>query len=63
MSKKQFSLDLWLKDKSQKVVTRCGYPVRIIAWDVDSNQPIVAALRFKDSFHEVIRVFTTDGQY
>jgi len=29
----QFNLDSWLKDKSRKVVTRRGNPVRIICWD------------------------------
>lgn len=29
----QFNLEEWLKDKSRKVVTRDGNPVRIICWD------------------------------
>ena len=30
---KQFDLSVWLKDKSRKVVTRDGRPVRIVCWD------------------------------
>jgi len=29
----KFSLEKWLKDKSRKVMTRRGNPVRIICWD------------------------------
>lgn len=29
----QFNLDTWLQDKSRKVVTRRGNPVRIVCWD------------------------------
>lgn len=40
----QFSLDKWLKDKSRKVVTRDGRPVRIICWDVKGPFPILALI-------------------
>lgn len=29
----QFNLEKWLQDKSRKIVTRDGRPVRIICWD------------------------------
>lgn len=29
----QFNLDTWLQDKSHKIVTREGKPVRIVCWD------------------------------
>lgn len=40
----QFNLDIWLKDKSRKVVTRQGNSVRIICTDRKHTQkwPIVA---------------------
>jgi hypothetical protein len=42
----QFNLDKWLKDKSRKVVTREGKPVRIICWDLKCNTPIIAAIQW-----------------
>ena len=33
----RFNLEEWLKDKSRKVVTKDGRPVRIICWDRQSN--------------------------
>lgn len=30
---KKFDLDTWLKNKSRKIVTRTGKPVRIVCWD------------------------------
>lgn len=29
----QFNLDIWLQDRSRKIVTRDGRPVRIVCWD------------------------------
>lgn len=36
-----FTLDAWLKDKSQKVVDKDGRPVRIICTDADGLYPII----------------------
>lgn len=36
-----FTLDAWLKDKSQKVVDEDGRPVRIICTDADGLYPII----------------------
>ena len=36
---KQFNLSEWLKDKSRKVVTRDGRPVRIVCWDKLDDRP------------------------
>ena len=38
----QFNLDIWLQDRSRKVVTRDGMPVRIVCWDSPNKEfPIV----------------------
>jgi hypothetical protein len=44
--KQQFDLSVWLQDKSRKVVTREGKPVRIICWDLKCNTPIIAAIQW-----------------
>ena len=36
----QFDLSVWLKDKSRKIVTRDGRPVRIVCWDAPTRNPI-----------------------
>lgn len=46
---KQFSLDEYLKNPNQKVVTRDGHPVRIICTDHDNiSYPIVGAIKGYD---------------
>lgn len=49
----QFNLDKWLKDKSRKVVTRDGKPVRIVCWDakVDERQKEYHIIALVDSAH------------
>ena len=43
---KQFSLEEYLKNPNQKVVTRDGHPVRIICTDHDNiSYPIVGAIK------------------
>ena len=38
----QFNLDTWLKNKSRKIITRTGKPVRIVCWDSPNKTfPIV----------------------
>lgn len=47
----QFDLSVWLKDKSRKVVTRTGKPVRIVCWDSPNKTfPIVG---FVDNEEEI----------
>lgn len=42
----QFNLEEWLQDKSRKVVTRNGRPVRIICWDKENtSSPIVFLIK------------------
>ena len=40
----KFSLEKWLQDKSRKVVTRDGRPVRIICWDRNTTYWKIIAL-------------------
>ena len=64
MAKIPFDLDKWLADKSQKVETRDGRPVRIICWDKqDKNHPIVALYPGKIYPHyEVSNSFSKTGE-
>ena len=39
-----FTLDAWLKDKSQKVETRSGVPARIVCWDRKTKDMEILAL-------------------
>lgn len=59
---KQFNLDEYLKDPSQKVVTRDGRSVRIICTDAFSDDyPVVALIMM--STYEYSSSFTKDGKY
>lgn len=61
MTKKQFNLEDWLKDKSQNVVTRCGYRVRIVCWDrKDEKYPIIALVESEEN-EERVQSYTTNG--
>ena len=48
MMKTPFTLDSWLKDKSQKVETRDGRSVRIIYTDADGSSPIIGLIYSSD---------------
>ena len=49
----KFDLSVWLKDKSRKICTRDGRPVRIICWDKkDSEYPIVGLVSNKNGLKE-----------
>lgn len=50
--KKQFNLQDWLKDKSQKVETRSGLPVRIICWDRRGERPLVVLIQHPNGYDE-----------
>lgn len=46
-----------------KVVTRCGYPARILCYDLeDSKLPIIAAIR-NDDGREIPYQFTIEGNF
>lgn len=61
MAKIQFTLEAWLKDKSQKVETRSGKNVRIICWD-KIGVPIVALVGDADDIVTYNRDGTTGQQ-
>ena len=42
---KQFNLEKYLINPSIRVITRSGYPVRIICTDAEDNKPIVALIK------------------
>ncbi len=60
MDRKQFSLSEWLQDKSRKVVTRDGKPVRIVCWDKLGNYPIIGCIKYSDDY-EYFESFTIKG--
>lgn len=59
---KQFDLDTWLQDKSRKVITRQGKPVRIICTDrrLTDSWPIVALEDYGDG--EFVIYANVDGR-
>ena len=60
----QFSLKKYLANPTRKVVTRDGYPVRIICTDrKDLNFPIITLIERKLGGAEVIYAHTKDGRY
>jgi len=59
----QFNLDIWLKDRSRKVVTRDGRPVRIVCWDCKNEQPIIALTLEPKLGIEIPRMYSSNGVY
>lgn len=59
---KQFSLEEYLKNPNQKVVTRDGRPVRIICTDKLGATPVVALFFHADNQVELVFSYTTDGK-
>ena len=57
-----FNLNEYLKNPSQKVVTRDGRKVRILCTDMRSKFPIVAIIG-KEDRDERVDIFTKDGRY
>ena len=57
---KAFNLDEYLKNPSQKVVTRNGRKVRIICTDAKGKYPVIALISNKNG-DEVSFEFTKDG--
>jgi hypothetical protein len=58
----QFSLDKWLQDKSRKVVTRDGRPVRIVCYDMKSVSPIIGVILHRLG-GEFERNYATNGRF
>ena len=58
---KEFNLDEYLKDPSQKVVTRDGREVRIICTDRKGEQPIIALVTINTK--EDVRCFYKNGRW
>ncbi len=56
---KEFDLDEYLKNPSQKVITKDGKSVRIICTDYENRKPIVGLVKEKE---EIIFTFTKDGK-
>lgn len=57
---KPFNLQEFQKDPSRKIVTRCGFPVRIICTDVKGSTPIVAVIEKEDKTENVF-CYESDG--
>lgn len=57
----QFNLDTWLQDKSRKICTRDGRPVRIICTDRKGKSGNIVGLVGKDE--SLIYVWNNDGKH
>ena len=60
---KEFNLTEYLKDPSQKVVTRDGRDVRIICTDAKGDEPIVALLYNKNRDEENVYTYNRNGRF
>lgn len=60
---KPFNLEEYLKNPSQKVVTRDGREVRIICTDMKSEYPLIALVTDKKDNTESPFVYTKNGRY
>lgn len=60
---KEFNLEEYLKNPSQKVVTRDGRAVRIICTDMKSEYPLIALVTDKKDNTESPFVYTKNGRY
>ena len=60
---KEFNLNEYLKNPSQKVVTRDGRAVRIICTDMKSEYPLIALVTDKKDNTESPFVYTKNGRY
>ena len=56
---KRFSLQEYLANPSQKVVTRYGKPVRILCTDANMKYPIVALIKEYGTDH--VKTYDTNG--
>ena len=60
---KEFNLTEYLKNPSQKVVTRDGRSVRIVCSDLKQDFPIVALIYDEEKQKENIECFFENGKY
>ena len=60
---KEFNLTEYLKNPSQKVVTRDGRSVRIVCSDLKQDFPIVALIYDEEKQKENIECFFENGEY
>ena len=60
---KEFNLEEYLKNPSQKVVTRDGREVRIICTDAKGDEPIVALLYNKNRDEENVYTYNRYGYF
>ena len=60
---KEFNLEEYLKNPSQKVVTRDGREVRIICTDAKGEEPIVALLYNNIRDEENVYTYNRDGYF
>ena len=59
---KRFSLDKYLANTEQKIITRDGRPVRIICTDIDCELgPIIGTIKNSEGKDDVL-IFTKDGK-
>ena len=60
---KEFNLTEYLKDPSQKVVTRDGRQVRIICTDAKNEEPIIALVYNNIREEENVYTYNRDGYF
>ena len=60
---KEFNLDEYLKNPSQKVVTRDGREVRIICTDAKNDEPIIALVYDNNQDEENCYTYNRDGSF
>ena len=60
---KEFNLDEYLKNPSQKVVTRDGREVRIICTDAKGDEPIIALVYNNIRDEENVYTYNRDGYF
>lgn len=60
---KEFNLEEYLNNPSQKVVTRDGRDVRIICTDAKSDEPIIALVTDKEDNKESLLNYKENGKY
>ena len=60
---KEFNLTKYLKNPSQKVVTRDGRAVRIVCTDMKSEYPLIALITDKKDNTESPFIYTKNGRY
>ena len=58
-----FNLDEYLKNPSQKVVTRDGRAVRIICTDAKGDEPIIALVYNNNREEENVYTYNRDGYF